>query len=161
MKRVICCTLLVLCLLVQFAEAAGESRPRFTWNTMQFFWNKQALMGTEIKTAEKRGDTYFVAFGPTTGLTLRMEGDVVSEIEARFAYTGTPDVNGMAFLRLQESLIRVGTYRWPEEMRREVDELFREMSAQPRIYQARTSRFERRQEGSAVWVMTLRFVDGD
>lgn len=151
---------LLLLLFVNVGGAhAAESRPRFTWNTFQFFWNKQAVPGAEIRIVERRGEDYVALFGSSTSLIVRMEKDIVSEVEAQFVYTGASDVSGRAFLRLQDSMIRVGTYRWPKPMREEVAELFRNMTPLPRDYQARTSRFERRFNETGIWTMTLRFIN--
>lgn len=159
MRAVRFCTACLMLALCMTGMAEAETRPRFLWATFQFFWNKNAVMGSEIVASEPVAGGYHVTFAPATSMFVRMDGDFVTEVQLRFGYVSNENMNGRAFLRAQESLLRVGMYRWPPEMANAVKERFSQMTPGRIVHQWRTSYFERQQLANGNWLFTLKFID--
>ncbi len=150
----------ILSITVVFSTAtfAAEYKPRFTWPAFRMFWNKYSLKGSEIQTFSYQNKKYIVPFGPSTQLVVHMDEEIIESVEARFVYATAPNSSGKAFKALHDSVLRVGTFRWPQEHLEAIQKRFDGIKPAPISYRYSTSYFERALEGE-VWRIVLRFMD--
>ena len=126
----------------------------------------RCLSGCEIQDPELVGSNYVVQFGYSVSLVVRMELDIVRSVSALFTDPKGSQGGGQRWLRLVDSIIRVGVYRWPASRIEQAQARFVEISQQPASYKWRSSWFRRSYDTVAGWDFTLDFLqytadDGD
>jgi hypothetical protein len=140
--------------------------PDFTWGAFQRFWNLRCLPGCEIENSQAAGDHYVVQYGYSVSMVARMESDYVRSLTASFSDPKGSQGGGQRWLKLVDSIIRIGVFNWPQARIAEVRKRFMEVSQQPAAYKWQISSFRRSYNPSVGWEFTLEFLprvatDGD
>ncbi|MDR2726817.1 MAG: hypothetical protein LBC10_02340 [Deltaproteobacteria bacterium] len=149
------------------AEQPMQGRaPEFPWTSFQRFWNIRCLPGCEIQDPQYVDGRYVVLYGHAISLEVRMEEDIVRSVTARFMDPKGAQGGGQRWLKLVDSIISVGTFRWPEPRIAQTRERFTEISQQTAAYKWQTSWFRRSYDPVTGWEFTLDLLpyvaaDGD
>ena len=136
----------------------AERGPRFPWPAFVRFWNTWCATGADIGESQQVKDSHIVPFGYSVSLVVDMEEGVVRKVSAVYADSSVLE-GGMRWKKLMESMITVGTYRWPRNRIDEVRQRFRAITPTLATYIWQNSRFERRQDPQAGWIFQLHFLD--
>ena len=141
------------------ADAPFQDRaPEFPWAAFQRFWNVRCLPGSEIQEPQYVGGKYVVQYGHAVSLVVRMERDIVRSVTAHFPNNKEIQGGGQRWLKLVDTIIRVGTYRWPEDRIERVRERFITISQSPAEYAWQNSKFRRSFNEDSGWEFTLDFL---
>jgi hypothetical protein len=141
------------------AEPAPPTKaPDFTWGAFQRFWNLRCLPGCEIQAAQSLDDRHVVQYGYTVSLVAHTKSGFVRVVAANFANPKDSRGGGQRWLKLVDSIIRIGTFNWPQARIAEVRERFMEISQQPAAYTWQISSFRRAYNPSVGWEFTLEFL---
>ena len=140
--------------------------PEFPWASFQRFWNVRCLPGCEIQDPQLVGGNYIVRYGYSVSLVVRMELNFVRSVTAIFTDPKGSQGGGQLWLKLVDSIIRVGVFRWPESRIEQVRERFMDISKIPVSYKWQTSSFRRSYDPATGWEFTLDMLrhtvtDGD
>ena len=147
-------------------QSLPERAPDFTWASFQRFWNVHCLAGCEISDPQYVDGRYIVQYGYTISLVASLELGIVRSVTANYTDPKGSQGGGQRWLKLVESIIRVGTFRWPGPRIDQVRARFMEISQRPAAYRWHTSSFRRFNNPSTGWEFTLDFLpymvtDGD
>jgi len=134
----------------------AERGPAYPWPSFVVFWNKRCKPGCEIQNATYQNSRYLVPYGYSVSLVVEMQNDYVVSVRAVY---GDPAVRegGQRWIKLVESVITVGTFRWPDDRIDEVKQRFRAISPEPATYMWQNSSFKREQTAGG-WEFVLRFL---
>ena len=136
----------------------AERGPRFPWSAFVRFWNTWCAKGAEIGQSQPVKDSHIVLYGYSVSLVVDMEEGVVRRVTAVYADPSVLE-GGLRWKKLVDSMITVGTYRWPRNRAEEVRQRFRAITPTLATYIWQNSCFERQQDSQAGWVFQLHFLD--
>ena len=151
----VCC---LACMLPMSALGAEEAGPRYTWEPLRKFWNVNCLPGFEIKNFSRTEQGYLVLYPSAISLEVIEKDRIVSEVRAIYNQALDKSGGGRRFLQLMESLITLGTCRWPEERVEQVRRTFANMPRAGAQYSWNTSRFVLYNSPAGGWIFTLYFL---
>ena len=132
--------------------------PEFPWASFQRFWNIHCLAGCEIQDPHYVDGRYVVQYTPTVSMVVFMEAGVVRYMTAYYTDVKGTQGGGQFWLKLVDSIIRIGAYRWPDARTGQVRGRFLEVSLQPAEYKWQTSWFKRAYIPSTGWEFTLNLL---
>jgi len=143
-----------------------ERAPEFPWASFQRFWNMRCLPGCEIADPQYVDGRYIVQYGHSVSLVVHMDRGVVRSMTALFTDPKGSQGGGQRWLKLKDSIISIGVFRWPESRIEQVEQRFMEISQEPAAYKWQTSWFRRSYNPAAGWEFTLDLlpytvIDGD
>lgn len=134
--------------------------PSFVWSSFQRFWNTRCLPGCEIADPVFVTDRYIIQYGDTASLVVRMNRDVVSSVSAIYSDPQNQRGGGPRWIKLVDSIITIGTYRWPDQRVEKVRDRFAAISPLPAQYRWQNSWFRRSSDPTTGWEFRLDFVTG-
>lgn len=160
-KGVCACLLPMLFLVLWVSCARASAPPTYSWGAFQRFWNSHALLGVEIVKPVSIKGGYFVSFGYSASLSVFSDGNYVTGVQVQFRNAPGLEAGGPKFLRAIQTVIRIGTYGWPEERVLAVRKTFEHMLPDRKVYQWRNSRFTRIGYSTGDWEFTLELIHSE
>lgn len=147
-------------------QSFRDGSPEFPWSSFQRFWNVRCLPGCEIQDPQYVGGRYIVAYGRSVSLVVAMERGIVRKVTALYADPRGSQGGGQIWLKLADSIIRVGTFRWPPDRIERVRERFVAITDRPADYKWQSSWFQRSRNQDGSWSFSIDFLpytvsDGD
>jgi hypothetical protein len=139
-------------------DGSPRDKVRYVWASLRKYWDTNCIIGLEIKDFSRTQDGYIVRYPQGVRMEVTQQGRYITKICGRFK----PDENyggGRIFLNLVDSMIKVGTFRWPTDKVEEVKETFSVMTKSPVEYKWRASHFTLNQSSFTGWEFTLYFLN--
>ncbi len=141
----------------QVGPNKAERGPRFPWPSFMRFWNTRCRSGFEIVAPQYVNGRYIMPYGDSVSLVVTMQDDVVRSVSAIYADPNQMK-GGLRWIKVVDSVITVGTYRWPEDRVAAVRQRFRAVTPTPARYVWQNSSFRRRQSEQTGWEFRLDFL---
>lgn len=154
-------TIVIAILLVLTSQGYAAEKilaPRYNWVAFNRFWNVNCVSGCEIIFATDTDEGKTVIFADNVRMLLSFEKDYIRKVSIIYA-TQANYRNGQLFVKLVESALKVGAYRWSEERKADLHKTMLPPSNRSVSYEWQTSNFSNNYIQNQGWEFSLEFVN--